>query len=217
MKKVVLWINSFLLCFIVSLFVLNFYAFNRGFYSAEFSKNGVYEKMPEADAMAGDLAGYFLGKEKLAFAGSYSAEELIHLADVKALFFREFLVFSAVLVLFAALMIFQYLIGGKLSRTVVLGSIIGLAVSAILSVVAVFFDSSFVAFHKLLFSNSYWLLPEGSTLITLFPRQFFVDFFVSVIVLKLAISAAMLALCLGLRYRRQIRKYINKIAEYNKK
>ncbi len=206
MSKVILWANSFLLCFLISLMVFNYYSFNENFYRGEFEKNNVYEKIPEADLMAEDLMLYFLDKnEQLLFQEEYSEREMIHLSDVKELFQKEILLLFIVSIAFIALLAVQFLLGERLIKTVFLGSIITIIVSSLLSLSGLFFSKSFATFHNIFFSNDYWLLPEGSILITLFPQQFFADFFVHFIIARLIVGFALLALSLLVIYRNEIR------------
>jgi len=64
-------------------------------------------------------------------------------------------------------------------RVVRAASITVLALVAILGTVSVTigFDTLFVTFHELAFSNDFWLLPEDSGLIRLFPEEYFMSYF----------------------------------------
>lgn len=208
-NKVLLWVNSFFLCFLIALFVFNFYAFDKNFYEKEFEKNNVYGKIGYADLLGNDLRAYFYESDaELKYSDYYSQRELTHLQDVKALFQKAIFLLYLVSIIFILLFMVQYFLHQRLIKTVLLGSIITLVVSSLLSIIALSFESSFETFHRLIFSNDLWMLPYDSTLITLFPQQFFADFLTHFIITRLFIGFVLLIVSLSVIYRKEIIKYI---------
>lgn len=111
----------------------------------------------------------------------FTEEETLHMLDVQRLLRFDAVLMYIMLAVFAALAV---LIGVKNGReglkrlagvylitlliTAVLLGIIGLIAS-------VNFDSAFTVFHKIVFTNDLWLMPEESVIIRLMPLGFFTD------------------------------------------
>ncbi len=106
-------------------------------------------------------------------------DELTHLEDVRALVKAELIIFY-ILATLASLLIIAFALP-KNKQTVFTsiyhGGLITIGiVLAILPLSFFAFDWAFTIFHKLLFRNDLWLLPTGSKLLELFPKEFFIDF-----------------------------------------
>jgi uncharacterized membrane protein len=61
------------------------------------------------------------------------------------------------------------------------------------------FDALFISFHELAFANDFWLLPEDSGLIRLFPENYFMSYFF--IALGATVVAALVITMLSWRRR----------------
>jgi integral membrane protein (TIGR01906 family) len=190
-------ISAILLCLLLVLHNFFYLLYNEQFYYKEFTKNGVdfggYEK--NATLM---LFSYFQGKTSAdEFGDFFSQKEKLHLADVEGLIdTAKFLYYSSAILL-AALLAAMYLLNKdkffkNIAKLFIVSGALMLLLLGIFALLLTNFESSFIGFHKLLFSNDLWLLnPATDHLIQLFPEQFFVDF-VQVLAVQLGIAAGIM-------------------------
>jgi integral membrane protein (TIGR01906 family) len=154
---------------------------------------------PEAMRRVGDLLRYLALRRPLPNDGFYSSVELTHMVDVQHIFQLVYAVTAAALLLSLVLLPVLHRHRqdlrrpGRAAARVVLGLIVVLG--ALLATVG--FDRIFIVFHELAFANDFWLLPETSSLIRLFPEQYFMTYFL------LALCGSVLAaVCLLLPWHR---------------
>lgn len=154
---------------------------------------------PEAMRRVSDLLLYLALRRPLPNDGFYSAVELVHMADVQSIFQLVYAVTAAALLLSLVLLPVLHRHhedlrrAGRAAARIVLGLIVVLGV--VLATAG--FDRIFIAFHELAFTNDFWLLPETSSLIQLFPEQYFMTYFL------LALCGSVLAaVCLLLPWHR---------------
>jgi integral membrane protein (TIGR01906 family) len=102
----------------------------------------------------------------------FTNEEILHMVDVKHLVRIVTFIFSVSLFLFLLLMKFAE--RRKVMRVTSLISLIFIGVLFLLSISD--FSDAFIMFHKILFTNNFWLLPDNTKLIEMFPESFFYDF-----------------------------------------
>ncbi len=195
------------LCLACAIVLCSSAALDADFFRQEFERNGSYKALGDkTDVIASNLAGYFLGgKLNPAY---YSQRETLHLTDVRNLLWA----FLAALVVCATVSlaaVVQYLKSPQrmelFHRLFAFSGTAALAFGLLLLLLGLWFDRAFTLFHRLLFSNDYWLLSEGDTLIVLFPREFWVSFFRRAVVLIMQNSLFMLAVSLILRLCRLCR------------
>jgi integral membrane protein (TIGR01906 family) len=126
-----------------------------------------------------DLLKYLALRRPLPNDGFYSPLELAHMGDVQAIFQAVYLTAFVSCLLTAVLVALLHRKGGDVRRVVRAAGIAVLALVAALGTasVTIGFDTLFVAFHELAFSNDFWLLPEDSGLIRLFPEDYFMSYF----------------------------------------
>ncbi|MGC8721935.1 MAG: TIGR01906 family membrane protein [Caldisericaceae bacterium] len=103
----------------------------------------------------------------------FTSEEIIHMRDVKRL-----IDFVALIVLLAGIILFLF---GRKSRSLLAAAksasvAVMVLYGAILTLVLFNFDKTFYKFHELLFTNSFWLLPETDMLIRMYPENLFYDY-----------------------------------------
>ena len=104
--------------------------------------------------------------------GYFMDEEVRHMIDVKHLIRGSTLIFSFSVFFFVLL--FPFANRRKVLRIV---SFISLSFIGVLFLLSVWnFNAVFIAFHKTFFRNNFWLLPENTKLIEMFPEGFFYDF-----------------------------------------
>jgi integral membrane protein (TIGR01906 family) len=142
------------------------------------------------------LLRYLALRTPLPDDGFYSALERAHMGDVQFIFQIVYLVaLVSSCILAASLILLVRRNRARALQAVRTGSI---AVLGTLSL-TVGFDRLFVTFHKLVFSNNFWLLPEDSGLIRLFPQNYFMTYFF--ITLAASVIVAALLTILSLRKR----------------
>lgn len=165
----------------VILYIFNFklILFDTSLYSAEFEKQGVYEKFENADEINGKLLTYFKDEKELVDIDIYDDEEKQHLLDVKKLINISFSLLNISLIVFLVLLtallylnkdamvkpIIKVLIGGGILT--ICFSVLDLLFSVLN------FDLYFDWFHKMLFEGGTWLFSEGSNLIAMYPIGLF--------------------------------------------
>lgn len=126
-----------------------------------------------------DLLTYLALRRPLPYDGFYSPLELAHMGDVQAIFQAVYLT-AAVSCLLTVVCVASLRRKGLDLRHVAQAA--GMAVLAIVVTLgavsaAVGFDALFIRFHQLAFANDFWLLPEDSGLIRLFPEHYFMSYF----------------------------------------
>ncbi len=157
---------------------VSFVAFDLNFYVSEGVDEGEARNV---------ISFFFFGE----LNEGYSAEELIHMEDVRDLILLN-LFLSLLLLCFYREVLNADLVSNS---TGAIGLVVFIAVFGYFS-----FDWLFTIFHEVLFFNDYWLLPVDSKLITLFPLDFFVHAFFQVVLYVLAFG--LLFLVLGLHLKR---------------
>ena len=193
--RVIGWIAAVAIALLLITSTVRFAANSLPLYEALFERNGVPARTGiSADGLADvgrQVQGYFNGRtEPLSVTAVvdgierdlFNADEVSHMADVKALFLRTYRVQTAAALLLAVLTLVAaqrrrsavYLTAaGWLRRGAILTAAIVLALGA-LSVVA--FDQLFTAFHHLGFPQGNWLFdPRTDYLVRVFPLGFWRD------------------------------------------
>ena len=160
----------------------------------------------EALQRVGALLRYLALRAPLPDDGFYSAVELAHMADVQSVFqvvYVSALASLCILALTLALLARRH--RDRTLAAVRMGSVADLVLVAVLgtAVLTVGFDQVFVTFHELVFTNSFWLLPETSSLIRLFPESYLMSYFV----IALAVSVVLAAFLTLLSSRRRQRGF----------
>jgi integral membrane protein (TIGR01906 family) len=148
-----------------------------------------------------NLLEYLALRRPLPNDAFYSPLELAHMGDVQAIFQGIYLTALVSCLLTVVLIILLRRKGRDIRRVVRAAGIAVLALVAALGTISVTvgFDALFVAFHELAFSNNFWLLPEDSGLIRLFPENYFMSYFF--IALSATIVVALVLMILSRRRR----------------
>lgn len=148
-----------------------------------------------------NLQSYFLGGE---LSAQYSDLELLHLPDVRGLFFILYaLIFISLISILVSFFRSSYL---ERQRGLFYSGVLGITLVALLFTILLSFHYSFIAFHKIFFTNNYWQLPPDSLLITIFPESFFAAAFQRIILYSLVLSLVLIALSIFLREVKYERK-----------
>jgi len=125
-----------------------------------------------------NLIDYYNGI-KLLDVNFYSDQAQIHLEEVKDLLTAAKIILAMNIII--TLCLITILAHEKKYETIFIhlyhAGLICLAFFLILGIgMAKYFDSLFLAMHKVLFADSLWLFPPSDTLIQVFPGEFFVLF-----------------------------------------
>jgi integral membrane protein (TIGR01906 family) len=133
----------------------------------------------EAVRRVADLLKYLAFHRPLPNDAFYSPLELAHMGDVQTIFQGVYLTALVSCLLTVVLIILLRRNGRDVRRIARAAGITVLALVATLvtASVTIGFDALFVTFHELAFSNNFWLLPEDSGLIRLFPENYFMSYF----------------------------------------
>jgi integral membrane protein (TIGR01906 family) len=133
----------------------------------------------EAVRRVAELLKYLALRRPLPNDAFYSPLELAHMGDVQAIFQGVYLTALVSCLLTAVLVALLRRNGRDVRRVVRATGITVLALVAALGTVSITigFDALFIAFHQLAFANDFWLLPEDSGLIRLFPENYFMSYF----------------------------------------
>ncbi len=148
------------------------------------------------------LLRYLAFRTPLPDDGFYSALERTHMGDVQFLFQIVYLVaLVSACVLATCLVVLIHRNRARALKAVRAGAIAMLVFIAVLGTLAltIGFDRLFIGFHELVFANDFWLLPENSSLIRLFPENYFMSYFF--IALAASIITALLLTIPSLRKR----------------
>lgn len=179
---------------------LNLISFDRSFYHEKFEQYGVYNKFENnkilVDTEFEYVLSYLEGKKNNIESNFYNDKEKRHLEDVKQLFLIERLILkiSMIMIILSGLYLFYikklhiFLKGIIVGSAGLIGSILLLLIAAIVN-----FQSAFIIFHKILFSNNLWQLnPATDNLINLLPQEIFYDIAVKIIIITIVTSIIIL-------------------------
>ena len=157
--------------------------------------------MAEAVRRVADLLKYLALRRPLPNDGFYSPLELAHMGDVQVIFQSVYLTALVSCLLTVVLIVLLRRNGRDVRRVAQAAGITVLALVAALGTISVTigFDALFIAFHELAFSNNFWLLPEDSGLIRLFPENYFMSYFF--IALSATVVVALILMILSRRRR----------------
>jgi integral membrane protein (TIGR01906 family) len=182
-----------------SLFVVSM---DNGFYKSEFNKYNVYgnfnQDKEKIDAEFSDVLDYVKGHDTKLDMSFFNEKEKQHLNDVRDLFSfaRYVLIFSLILVLVSSVALYRMDGKAEIMRSALFGASFCIILTIIAAVSSLFdFNSVFIAFHKILFTNDLWLLDfYKDNLIRMLPQQIFADIALRWAVLVSVASSAMVAL-----------------------
>ena len=207
-KNAIVGLNSALLIVILIFSSLTFLVYNFNFYNKLYEKNGVYEVLDRSDTakITRQVFEFFKsGKEFESFKlkgnfNYFNDNEISHLADVKILLNKIFILFYSCLAIFLILTLILYLITKKIYkflRGISLIFLISSSVFILFVLLLYFFGNNFFEllenFHLIFFPQGNYAFPEGSLIITIFPFGFLNDFFFKLILTSLIIALVLFA------------------------
>ena len=197
MKKTVFWFFVFITLLLLFSFSLSFVSFTFSFYEHEFTTHDVYSSFPEytttfIHAQTQELLDYLRGENDILDTTFFNLKEQEHLRDVKHLFGSLSLLFYASFFLFLSLF---FIYGEKtLGKLFITTGLTAVGITLLFFLTFKFaFDSLFLWFHNIAFTNTLWLLTPGvDNLIAFFPEVFFYDMALYTLLIVLGLSSSML-------------------------
>jgi len=210
--KVIITLFTIALVIIIIFGSLNFMIFNKEFYIKEYSKNDVYDKLPEgmdAEYITTNMFKYFRGNTELQY---FTEDEKNHMEDVKHLIRTMQFMYYGAAMLCIALFIYTYRYFKEdknmfiriISKATIYSSIISIIFLVTIFLMAVFsFDFLFTLFHLIFFPQGNWIFSPDSLLITLFPQQFFFD--ISLQIFVYAMFQSLIFFGIGYWLRKQLK------------
>ena len=181
-----------------------FVTYNKGLYLNEFRKQDTSSRVDDPGQKIDNIFNFFRHKEELNPA-DFDEEQVSHMLDVRDLYDASAIIFWIIFVLdiIAVLLLYYYFRKSladivKIARN---GAIITISfiLLLMLSMVTIF-HFMFIKFHEVFFKPGTWTLSSSSTLIRLFPFEFWKDMSMTVVIYSLMASAAILALSLAFLY-----------------
>ncbi|MFC2159712.1 DUF1461 domain-containing protein [Actinomycetota bacterium] len=187
---------------------LAIYLFNIDFYDRLYDPNGVYEKLNKDDvlSMTKKIFSFFRYKDELDGHVRYADEtrssvafftenEINHMVDVRDLIFKILLLFYvslAALIVFLALLLILEREHSKRFRgaglVFLISSSVVLFLFIILYILSMNFSSLFDNFHLIFFPQGNFMFDANSLLITLFPFNFFYQYFTRLVTGSIILS-----------------------------
>lgn len=181
MKAVTITSTTLLLILIPALIFMN----NQAYYHANIGGKDILGT-EKAKSLGTNVIQFLNGEKPL--TNNFTKEEKSHMEDVKKI--QDWM--KALLALSLAGIIISYslekdkpeFLANVRKGTIITGTFIALlALFAILS-----FNTTFIYFHELFFPQGNWQFPANSTLITLFPEEFFIKITTTIITATLLLS-----------------------------
>lgn len=156
--------------FVLALLLLTLYiplsitVYSSSWYEYNYERLGVYEEIGEEKAVSPtmNLIGFFLYKERL--GNEWDEREKKHMEDVRTVYSIFFIL---------AVLSFFYLVYNYERSLMIWSSLIVLGILVIVPLAFINFESFWIDFHKLLFTNDYWIIYPGEISYYLFPLGFF--------------------------------------------
>lgn len=171
---------------------------DKGFILSELKKNDVYSKFSErnisyssVNSNASEIIDYIALKKSANLESTFlNDKEKAHMQDVKGIFetinILTIVLFPLTLILF--FLIYRKKIG-QIYKPYILSFFLILFFVGLLIVLAMNFNSFFLNFHKVFFTNDLWLMnPKTDLIITMFPETFFKDAFTRILAYPAMIS-----------------------------
>ena len=175
---------SFALPILIILFSINIMILDQDFYKHEMPNYAQYE------AQVSNLLHYFEGSSLN--TEYYSEREIMHLADVRRLIWISW----AIILVLLIPILYSFCKDKKehIRKQMISGGIYSLILTLLFSLTLLSFSSSFIIFHEIVFTNDLWLLPASSTLIQMFPEEFFLQSTMQIVLYSLIFSIVIIIL-----------------------
>ena len=192
-----LFISAILGIIFYNCFNLNFY---KNFYSKGNLTANIGTTSDELINNTSNLLDYLNSKAELNTSW-FTEKDILHMKDVKTLYnvsFYTMIFFIAIFIISTILIMFLYknytmfYITRTFNKTLLAFIVLIIVLAGIISYN---FNSFWIKFHQLLFSNDLWLLsPDESNLIKMVPEEFFISLITTIILHILLLFIALFVL-----------------------
>ena len=160
-------------------------------------------QIPDSEALAvsSEVINYVLGGPEISHKYYFSAEELLHLSDVRKVVSKSFLLLkiSAVAIILSLIGILALTRSSTAARPRLFRKLLfaagadTLALAILAFAAFLSFDYAFTAFHLIFFQNSQWQFPYNFALVNLFTPDFFAAFARNIVAVSSAVAATLIA------------------------
>jgi len=185
------FIAGFFLAIVLIIAPLKLIIHKEEFYKSHFIKNGAYEKLGENKTNQ-ILDNFLLFLDGNAELENFTVKETSHMLDVRVVLNRFFLVMNISLIMVLLILAYLVLKGESFLddffKVMFMGGLIAFAIVALMFLASLNFSMTFDGFHKIFFSQGNYIFSKDSLLITLFPQEFFLDFFQKILLTSLLYS-----------------------------
>lgn len=197
-KRFLLFVAALSLTILIFLFCLQIFLYNPRYYDHEYAANGVYQKFGynETWNATKELWKYIQFKEDFT-SEFFSERDKLHLIDVRQIFlYLNYTLYISTIILLVTLF-YQFTFHKKdfvffVFDLLYSSSSLSFFCIVFFLILGVFFTYSFALFHRLFFSNNYWLMdPAIDKLVQLYPEVFFQNIFFCIILVAFLISIFM--------------------------
>ena len=197
-KRFFLFLAAFCLSILLFLFSLQIFLYNPRYYDHQYAVNGVYQQLgyDQTWNATSELWNYMQFRSEFT-SPFFSSRDQLHMVDVRLLFLHlNYVLYVSVIILLVTLL-YQYTFHRKefvffVFDLLYSSSSLSFFFIVFFLLLGVFFDYSFALFHRLFFSNNYWLLdPAVDKLVVLYPEAFFQNIFFCIILVAFLLSGLM--------------------------
>lgn len=195
-------------------------ALNKNNLQDKMQKAGSYKTLGQekAEHLLDNTLNFLNNEEPL--TNNFTQKEQSHMKDVKNIFnairWIELTTFILIIIISARLITKkqtkQLIKSIKQSTTIIL-----LTATTILLLILLNFQQTFNLFHKIFFPQGNWAFPYNSTLITLFPQEFFVSISTQIFLLIIGISITLLGASILLSHPKKKTQQKNKTKQKKEK
>ena len=175
-KKALFWSLAAAIAMIMIFTCVRLTAFDKELYKREFTKVGTYSRLENADYLLDNIQGFFSYKQELD-AKYFTEREVFHMQDVRQFFDILDILFYVIIGLsvIAIIIIYNYFTKdiSDFIRILRNSAIITIALTVIFAILSLKFSPLLSAFHFVFFKAGTYTFTSASTLIMLFPEEFF--------------------------------------------
>ena len=203
-RQTLIVIQNFSLFISAILGIIFYNCFNLNFYKNFYSKGNLTANIgttsDELINNTSNLLDYLNSKAELNTSW-FTEKDILHMKDVKTLYnvsFYTMIFFIAIFIISTILIMFLYknytmfYITRTFNKTLLAFIVLIIVLAGIISYN---FNSFWIKFHQLLFSNDLWLLsPDESNLIKMVPEEFFISLITTIILHILLLFIALFVL-----------------------
>lgn len=203
-EKIIAILVSISMVYLIVIANVMFVTYNKSIYLKEFEKQQTSKRVDNPEQKLDNILNFFQHKEELT-PQDYDEAQISHMIDVRNFYDLLAIIFWIIFILDIIALWFLYnyfrMNLAYLIKTIRNGAIITIASLIILMILSVtLFPIFFTTFHQVFFKPGTWAFSSSTTLIKLFPFQFWQDMCINVGLFSLVTSAVILAFTMTLLF-----------------